>query len=52
MSRYNIDMKTEMKIEMKKIRNKLKVHTLTQEEKEVLRNTLEHLKVLAKAQKS
>ena len=45
-------MKTEIEIEIKKIRKKLKVHTLTPEDKTVLRNTLEHLKALFKAEKA
>ncbi len=41
-------MKTDIEIEMKQIRNKLKMHTLTPEEKELLRSRLEELKILHK----
>ena len=39
-------MKTEIEIEIKKIRKKLRVHSLTSEEKSVLRERLAYLKTL------
>jgi hypothetical protein len=41
-------MKTELEIEIKKIRKKLRIFGLTEDEKNSLRETLEHLKILMK----
>jgi len=51
MSSYNITMKTELEIEIKKIRKKLKVHDISDEERVKLRRVLVHLKSLHKAEK-
>ena len=41
-------MKTDQEIEIKKIRKKLKIHNLSKEEKETLREKLKVLKILIK----
>jgi len=48
---YNGNMKTKTEIQIKKIRKRLKLHTLTDEEKTVLRNTLEYLKSIHKVER-
>jgi len=49
---YNIIMKTELEIEIKKIRKKLRIFGLTEDEKNSLRETLEHLKILRREERS
>ena len=44
-------MKTEIEIEIKKIRMQLKKHTITEEEKSILRKKLQELKKLSKIEK-
>ena len=44
-------MKTELEIEIKKIRKKLRIFGLTEDEKNSLRETLEHLKMLRKEER-
>ena len=46
--RYNISMKTTIEIEIKKIRNKLKIHGLSEEERVLLRVQLDELKAIKK----
>jgi len=48
---YNVTMKTELEIEIKKIRKKLRIFGLTEDEKNSLRETLEHLKILMKEER-
>jgi hypothetical protein len=45
---YNSGMKTELEIEIKKIRKQLRIFGLAEDEKNTLRETLEHLKTLLK----
>jgi len=49
---YNVIMKTELEIEIKKIRKKLRIFGLTEDEKNSLRETLEHLKILLREERS
>lgn len=51
MMSYNVTMKTELEIEIKKIRKKLRIFGLTEDEKNSLRETLEHLKILLKEER-
>ena len=44
-------MKTELEIEIKKVRKKLRIYGISEEEKSMLRETLEHLKSLHKEEK-
>ena len=44
-------MKTELEIEIKKIRKQLRIYGLSDDEKSTLRETLEHLKTLHKEEK-
>ena len=44
-------MKTELEIEIKRIRTKLRIFGLTEDEKNSLRETLEHLKMLRKEER-
>lgn len=44
-------MKTEIEIEIKKIRKRLRIYGLSEKEKNMLRETLEHLKNLQKKEK-
>jgi len=50
--RYNVYMKTELEIEIKKVRKKLRIFGLTDDEKSSLRAVLEHLKILNKKETS
>ncbi|MBA1421069.1 MAG: hypothetical protein FAF03_09530 [Epsilonproteobacteria bacterium] len=49
--RYNAIMKTELEIEIKKIRKQLHIYGLTEEEKSLLRKKLAVLKVKLKEQR-
>ena len=51
MSSYNVSMKTELEIEVKKIRKKLRVYGIPEDERERLREALEHLKSLLKEER-
>jgi len=44
-------MKNELQLSMKKIRNQLKVHTLTEDERRLLREKLDYLKNKHKEEK-
>lgn len=44
-------MKTELEIEIKKIRKKLRVYGIPEDERDRLREALDHLKSLLKAEK-
>jgi len=48
---YNSGMKTELEIEIKKIRKQLRIFGLAEDEKNTLRETLEHLKILLKEER-
>jgi len=48
---YNGGMKTEVEIEVKKIRKKLRVYGIPEDERARLREALDHLKSLLKAEK-
>ena len=49
--RYNVYMKTELEIEIKKIRKQLRIYGLSEDEKNTLREELEHIKALLKEEK-
>ena len=49
--RYNVIMKTELEIEIRKIRKQLRIYGLTEEEKSILREKLAILKVALKEQR-
>jgi len=49
--RYNVIMKTELEIEIRKIRKQLSIYGLTEEEKSILREKLAILKVALKEQR-
>ncbi len=51
MSSYNVNMKTELEIEVKKIRKKLRVYGIPEDERDRLREALEHLKSLLKEER-
>jgi len=48
---YNVIMKTELEIEIKKIRKQLRIYGLSEDEKNTLREELEHIKALLKEEK-
>ena len=51
MSSYNVTMKTELEIEVKKIRKKLRVYGIPEDERERLKEALKHLKSLLKEER-
>jgi len=51
MSSYNVSMKTELEIEVKKIRKKLRVYGIPEDERERLKEALKHLKSLLKEER-
>ena len=51
MSSYNVNMKTELEIEVKKIRKKLRVYGIPEDERDRLKEALEHLKSLLKEER-